>query len=349
MTTKKQHIINQKVFVCLGFVVLIALFVLGLIFGASTINLSHLFTSIDQQSLHYSSDYQIITQIRLPRILAGMLAGMLLGISGAVIQSILRNPLASPLTIGISHAAAFGAGLGIILYSVAGIETTPDFLMGKIISTSLSAFLWSIVCVIAILAIAQTRALNPQIIILAGIIMGALFMAGTSAIQYFSDESQLAEIVYWMFGNLGKASWIEVAILFTISVPVTIYFFWKRWEFNALSFSDEMAASLGVSVKKTRLYALITASLATASTVAMFGIIGFVGLVVPHMIRNLVGANDRFLIPASALGGAIFLQAADILAHTLFRPIVLPVGIISSLIGAPLFLFILLSNKQNAS
>jgi len=197
-------------------------------------------------------------------------------------------------------------------------------------------------CVMAVLTLAKIRNLTPEAMILSGVALSSLFTAGTMFIQYFSDELELAAMVYWTFGDLGRATWNDIYIMLIILLITSIYFIWRRWDYNALEAGDEVAKSLGVNIEGIRMWSMLLSSLLTAVNVAFLGIIGFIGLISPHIVRILVGGDYRFLIPLSFLFGSVLLLSADILARTLISPIVLPVGILTSFLGTPMFLYLLL-------
>lgn len=337
----KQYIRKKRLFIIVITILLFTLFFIGLSAGSIEISVRDiLFSLIGKSDVENSA---IINNIRLPRVLSAILAGMALAVSGTAMQSILRNPLASPVSLGISHGAAFGAAFAIIILSSAPsanntISATTPYII------SLSAFLWSMINTIIILSIAKLKGAGPETIILSGIISGSLFTAATSALQYFGDDIQVSSIVFWMFGDLGKASWNKLWVLLAVTLPATLFFIRNRWNYNALHTGDETAKSLGVKTEQTRVVGMIVASLASAVTVSFFGIIAFVGLVVPHIVRRFIGTDERFLIPASALFGGMFLLLADTIARTLFSPVVLPVGILTSFLGAPLFIYLLIKN-----
>ncbi|MCA1758086.1 MAG: iron ABC transporter permease, partial [Bacteroidales bacterium] len=208
-----------------------------------------------------------------------------------------------------------------------------------------SAFVWSLVACFLILLVARSRGATPENMILTGIIASSLFTALTTALQYVADDVELAAIVFWTFGDLSKGGWEELLIQIVLLLPVMIYFYRNRWNYNALDSGDETAGSLGVNIGRLRLTGMIAASLATAAVVSFYGIIAFVGLVVPHMVRRMTGSDERFLIPGAALAGAAFMVGCDILARTIIAPMVLPVGILTSLVGAPLFIILLIRGK----
>jgi iron complex transport system permease protein len=320
--------------------ILVGLF--SMILGSAEIDLNQLLNFFSGNADKFTS--QIILQIRLPRIIAAFISGLALAISGTVVQSILRNPLASPFTLGISSAAAFGAAFAIVVLG-AGISYSGSDDLAVVTNPyilTISAFAWSLVSVVIIVLLSRFKGARPEIIILSGIIISSLFGAGISAIQYFADEIQLASIVFWTFGDLGRASWQNILILAVIMTFVIFYFIKNSWNYKALQSGDEYATSLGINVLRTRLIAMLVAALATAVVVSFYGIIAFVGLVVPHIVRRVIGGDEIFLIPASALFGGLFLLLSDTFARLIISPVVLPVGILTSFLGAPLFLFLLI-------
>jgi len=284
----------------------------------------------------------VIWNIRLPRVVASIIAGMSLAVAGAVMQCILRNPLASPFTMGISHGAMFGASLAIILLGAGGAESTGRVFVNNPYSITIFAFLGALIGVFVILLLAKLRRLSPEAMILAGVAMSSLFTASTMLIQYFADDLQLAAMVYWTFGDLGRPLWDEIYIMVAIMIPTLLYFIYKRWDYNALEAGEETAKSLGVNTERARLIGMFIASLLTAVNVAFLGIIGFIGLICPHIVRMFIGGDYRFLIPISALFGAVLLLIADTFARTAISPIVLPVGILTSFMGAPMFLYLII-------
>jgi len=338
----KKHTQKRWFFIVGTFVALIIVAHFAVLSGAMHISLHDLFTvwtgKVDETIWH------VILKIRLPRVVGAILSGMALSVSGCVIQSLLRNPLASPFTLGISGASAFGAAFAIVVLG-AGSSYAGSNDMASIINPYLvtgSAFVWSLASVFVILMLSKYRGATPEIIILSGIIISSLFGAGISAMQYFSDSVQLASIVFWTFGDLGRAAWNDLLILTLLIIPALVYFLWKSWNYKSLQAGDEYAKSLGINPIRTRLTGMIVASLITSTVVSFYGIIAFVGLVVPHIVRRLIGGNELFLIPASALFGGLFLLLSDTLARTIISPVVLPVGILTSFLGAPLFLFLLI-------
>lgn len=285
----------------------------------------------------------VIWNLRLPRVIAGIVAGAGLAVAGCVMQTSLRNPLASPFTLGISNAAAFGANLAIVFLGAGTLHsaTQDAVFIANPYTVTISAFVFSMAAMILILLLARLRGFSPESVVLAGVAFGSLFAAGSALVQYFADDVQVAAMVFWTFGDLGRVSWQEVGILSVFTSVALVYFLLNRWNYNALESGEDAAKSLGVNVEQIRFHSMLAASLITSLAVAFMGIIGFIGLIAPHIMRRLLGIDHRFLIPASAVTGAALLLFADTLARTLISPIILPVGAITSFFGAPLFLFIL--------
>lgn len=285
----------------------------------------------------------VIWNIRLPRVIAAIVAGAGLGVAGCVMQTCLRNPLASPSTLGISSAAAFGANLAITFFGAGAIRssTRDAVFISNPYTVTVSALVFAVLAMMLILLMARMRGFSPESVVLAGVAFGSLFAAASTLVQYFAEDVQVAAMVFWTFGDLGRIAWQEVAILSAITAVALVYFLLHRWNYNALESGEDAARGLGVPVEQIRFRSLLAASLITATGVAFMGIIGFIGLVAPQMMRRLLGVDHRFLIPASAVSGAALLLLADTLARTLISPVVLPVGAITSFFGAPLFLFIL--------
>lgn len=285
----------------------------------------------------------VIWNIRLPRVIAGVVAGIGLAVAGCVMQTCLRNPLASPFTLGISNAAAFGANLAIVFFGAGTLRsnTHDAVFIANPYSVTISAFAFSMIAMGLILLLARLHGFSPESVVLAGVAFGSLFSAGSALVQYFAQDVQVASMVFWTFGDLGRVSWREVVILTVLTVAGLIYFLLQRWNYNALESGEDAAKGLGVHVEQIRFRSMLAASLITAVAVAFMGIIGFIGLIAPQMMRRILGIDHRFLIPASAVTGAALLLFADTLARTLISPVVLPVGAITSFFGAPLFLFIL--------
>ncbi|MDR2809351.1 MAG: iron ABC transporter permease [Tannerellaceae bacterium] len=346
----KKHVRRRMLFLFVLTVLLAAMSLLSLASGSADIHLSDIFRLLKGESSDFV--YQIIWNIRLPRLIGGVLSGASLAIAGAVVQSLLRNLLASPYTLGISGAAAFGASFAIVVLGAGSAYAGSNdmAMVNNPYVVTLSAFIWSLAGVGVILLLSKYKGATSEMIILSGIIVSSLFGAGISAMQYFADNVQLASIVFWSFGDLGRASWENLLILSLLLLPILLFFGWHVWTYKAMQSGDEHAKSLGVRVQSVRLSGMLCAALLTAVVVSFYGVIAFVGLVVPHIIRRMIGSDEQFLLPASAVFGGFFLLLSDTLARTLISPVVLPVGILTSFVGAPLFLFLLIrgfAGKKN--
>ena len=279
---------------------------------------------------------QVVLNIRLPRILFALMAGMGLGITGAVMQVVLKNPLASPYTLGISSASGFGAAVAIIL----NIGFLGNYLIAG------NAFIFAFVSSMFIVAIAKHKGATPEIMILAGITIMYFFSAFTTLLEYFADPDAVKQVVFWMVGSLAKASWNKLLILsivMVICVPILIF---KSWDFNIISTGDETAKSLGINVNKLRTISMIISSLMVASIVAFTGTIGFIGLVAPHITRMLIGGDNKFVLPCSALFGGLLLALADIVAQNIIRPVTLPIGVMTAFMGIPLFFYLIIRRRR---
>ena len=290
----------------------------------------------------------VFWNIRLPQVVAALLAGACLGLAGTAMQNVLRNPLASPFTLGISQGAVFGAVFAITVLGVGtaaatGAERASPWLPHIIVGC---AFAGSLITVVALVCLSSLRDLSPAALILAGVAISAFFGSATMLLQYFASDIEIASAVFWTFGDLKKAQWPQLGVVAVLLLPAAAYFFWRGWHFNAMIWGDDTARSLGIGVHALRLTALVLAALAASVTTAFMGIIGFVGLIAPHIMRMVIGQDHRFLFPYSALAAGLLLLASDLLARTVMAPIVLPVGILTSFAGAPLFLYLLVKHRD---
>ena len=281
--------------------------------------------------------HAIIWKLRLPRIVMAILAGAGLALAGTVFQAILRNPLASPYTLGIASSAGFGAVTAIVFGAGFCSE----------VHIAGSAFIFALISSFFILGIAKLKGSTPETMILAGIAMMFFFSSLSSLFQYMGTMEQVQEIVFWFFGSLSKVGWKEISMAgVMILLPAPILLKWS-WDFNLLAGGDDSAKALGVNVEKIRRYGIILASLVTAGAICFTGVIGFVGLVSPHITRMVIGSDHRFLLPTSMLVGALLVLCADTVGRTLWSPMVIPIGIVTSFIGVPFFLYVLIKRQRD--
>ena len=293
----------------------------------------------------------IVQNYRLPRVVAGIVAGLGLAIAGCIMQNNLRNPLASPSTLGIANAAAFGANVAIIVLGGGSVLSTGigEVVISNPYTVTAVALFFSLLAVGVILALSTIRRFSPESIVLAGVAISSLFAAGTMIIQYFANDStQIAAVVFWTFGDLSRASWKEIAIMSAVVGVSLVYFLFRRWDYNAIDSGEETAKSLGVNTERIRLGGMFASAVIAAVTVSFLGMIGFIGLVAPQIAKRLIGNDKRFLIPASALVGILVMLVSDTVARTVLSPQTLPVGAITSFLGAPLFLYLLIRREGGA-
>lgn len=341
----KKYRARNRLFIWAMLVLLVVIGCIALIAGSHQIGWNEIMALMWGEGAEMNR--QIILNIRLPRILAAIITGIILSLAGAIMQILLRNPLASPYTLGISNAAAFGASFGIVFLGAGtGIARSSDlFMLTNPYIVTISAFIGSLLGLGIILLIVRMKQASVETIILSGVIINSLFGAGIAVMQYVANNVQLASIVFWNFGDLGRSDWNKLIFLTIVLIPALAYFYFKRWDYKVLCAGDDYAQSMGVCPQRIRVIGLIVTSLCTAVAVSFFGVIAFVGLVVPHIVRKCIGDNEEFLITGSAVFGGMFLLLCDTVARTVLSPIILPVGILTSFLGVPLFLF-LLTRKQ---
>jgi iron complex transport system permease protein len=305
--------------------------------GSTSINLRRAFdTSIPFAD---NLDAQIFFVARLPRVLAGAMVGSSLAASGVVFQALLRNPLATPFTLGVSAGAALGAMLAVTLNlpsGVAGFSAVPI--------ASFAGALGAVAIVYG-LARAKHHRISTNVLLLAGVTLNSFFSALILFVQFMSDFTQTFRTVRWLMGDLDVSSYAPlIAALPPIGLSFAAFAVLPK-SMNLLSISDESAASRGVDVHRTQRLAFLSASLATGAAVSLGGPIGFIGIVIPHLVRLIVGADHRLVLPASAFGGAMFLVMCDTISRTALSPLEVPVGVITALIGGPFFLWLLIRKR----
>ena len=291
----------------------------------------------------------VIWNIRLPRIVSAVIAGCGLALSGTVFQCLLKNPLASASTLGISHGAAFGAAFAIVVLGAGGIQSSAlrtgaagQLNLQNIYSVTAFAFAGAMMATFVILALARIKKMSAEAIILAGVALSSLFTSGTILIQYFATDIEIAAVVFWAFGDVARSTWREIGVMGLATGLVLIFFVLRQWDLNALTAGEDVAKGLGVEVDKIRIWGMLLATLVAALITCFQGVIAFIGLLAPHMGRRLVGSDHRLLTPLACLIGSLLLLVADTLGRSIIGSGALPVGVITSFMGAPLFLYLLL-------
>ena len=293
---------------------------------------------------------RIIWKIRVPRVLAAIIAGAGLAVSGLVMQTTLNNTMASPSTLGVSNAAVFGANLSIIAFAGGFLSTgnnIQNFDVGaNPYATSVLAFVFSTLSVLLILGLCTVRSFSPNVVVLSGMAIGSVWTAATTILQFYATDVGLSAAVVWSFGDLGRATYRTVVIMLAAVWVGVSFFTLMAWKYNALLSGEATAKTMGVNVEGLRFASLLLASVITAVCVSFLGIIGFVGVICPHVIKKLLGQDHRVTIPASCLAGSLLLLLADTMSRSLGSGSALPVGAITSLLGAPFFIAIIFSRKE---
>lgn len=327
----RARIVKQCLLLLVMFTVLLISLLADIATGPATLGLGDIINGLFNSDELSTADSVIIWDIRLPYALMAVVVGFSLGLAGAEMQTTLNNPLASPFTLGVSAAAVFGASLAIVfnwnIFSIPGNALIPVF-----------AFVFAFGSMLLVLALANFYAANVDTIILFGIALFFSFQALVAFVQFLGDADSVQQIVFWTLGSLARANWEKLTI---ITVVLCICFPWSLsqvWQLTLLRSGEDYAASLGVNLNRLRLASLLRVSLLTAVAVAFVGEIGFVGLVGPHIARMLVGEDHRFFLPASGLAGALLLSFSSIASKSLLPGVVLPVGIVTALVGVPLFM-----------
>jgi len=269
----------------------------------------------------------ILFRIRLPRLLLALFAGAALAVSGASLQAIFKNPLVFEFSLGISYGAAFGAALSLVF-------------LGHKVPAQAAAFVFAVVAVLAVLFIAGKAASQVVTILLSGVIVSALFQALLSLVEFFANPYALQSLIFWLMGSLAQADWKDLGVtLPVIGIGVTVLIL-LRWRMNVLSLGDDEARALGVNIRREKITVIILAALITAAATAVTGVISWVGLIVPHLVRMAVGADNRKVIPLSAAYGASLLIVADDIARSA-ASFEIPIGILTSVVGIPFFIVLL--------
>lgn len=294
---------------------------------------------------------RIIWRIRVPRVLAALIAGAGLSVAGLIMQTTLNNTMASPSTLGVSNAAVFGANLSIIAFAGGFLSTGNNLNSFDVganpFATSVMAFAFSILSILLILGLCKVRSFSPNIVVLAGIAIGSVWTAATTILQFYATDVGLSAAVVWSFGDLGRATYRTDTIMAVVVAIGLVYFMLMSWKYNTLLAGDATAKTMGVNVDFLRFTSLLLASVITAVCVSFLGVIGFVGIICPHVTKKILGQDHRVTIPVSCLTGSLLLVLADTLSRSMGSGSALPVGAITSLLGAPFFIAIIFSRKEN--
>ncbi|UMS28658.1 FecCD family ABC transporter permease [Escherichia coli] len=336
-----QHIFRRRLlFMGVLTLAIVGSLVMDFVMGPSGLPLSTLWNTLFAPETVDTGSRVIVWDIRLPYALMAVVVGLALGLAGAEMQTILNNPLASPFTLGVSSAAAFGAALAIV--SGIGFPGIPPQWF-----ISVNAFVFALLAAFLLDFVTRWMRVSTSGVVLFGIALVFTFNALVSMMQFIASEDTLQGLVFWTMGSLARASWEKLGILLgaiVILFPLSIK---SSWKLTALRLGEDRAVSFGIDVRRLRLITLMRISIISALAVAFVGPIGFIGLVAPHISRMLFGEDHRFYLPASALTGALMLSIASVASKNLVPGVIIPVGIVTSLVGVPFFLSIIIRNRGN--
>ncbi|WP_299083044.1 iron ABC transporter permease [uncultured Ruegeria sp.] len=335
----RKRAVLRVALVAAAALILFTTVVIDVVTGPADLSFWRVAHVIFDPSVATAKEEVIIWDLRLPIAMMAIVVGAMLGVSGAELQTILNNPLAEPFTLGLSMAASFGAAVAIVL----GWSVLPG--VGALFVT-VNAFFFAMAASLLLFFVPRLRGADPETMILMGIAMMFTFNALLAFLQYGASELQLAQLIFWQLGSLARATWPKVAICVVILAVVLPYFLSRSWALTAVRMGEDKAAALGVNVNALRLMVLAGVSLLSAVAVSFVGAIAFVGLVAPHIARMIVGEDQRGFLPLSALAGALILSGTSIASKAITPGIVYPIGMITSLIGIPFFVSLILSQRK---
>ncbi|TCW16499.1 iron complex transport system permease protein [Raoultella sp. BIGb0138] len=336
-----QRILRRRILIMVILLMLIlASLLLDFTMGPSGLTLDTIWQTLVSPETVNTGTRVIVWDIRLPYALMAIVVGLALGLAGAEMQTILNNPLASPFTLGVSSAAAFGAALAIVLGI--GVPGVPEQWF-----ISANAFVFALLAALLLDGITRWTNVATSGVILFGIALVFTFNALVSMLQFVASEDTLQGLVFWTMGSLARASWEKVGILCLILLFILPLSLMSSWKLTALRLGEDRAISFGINVRRLRLTTLLRISILSAVAVAFVGPIGFIGLVAPHIARMIFGEDHRFYLPGSAFTGALVLSLASVASKNLIPGVIIPVGIVTSLVGVPFFLSIILRHRSN--
>ena len=321
--------------------VLLGALVLDVSTGPSALAFADVFAGLLHPAQLPLAQRVIIWEVRLPYAVMAVLVGAALGLAGAEMQTALNNPLASPFTLGVSAAAAVGASVAVVTgFTVMGL--------GENLAVPLCAFAGAAAATLLIQWLAWRHGATTETVVLFGIALLFTFEALLWLLQFVADSNALQQIVFWTMGSFARATWNKIALLAAVLALCALWSARSAWQLTALRAGEDQARSFGIAVERVRLITLLRVSLLAATALAFVGTIGFVGLVGPHIARLVLGEDHRYFLPGSALAGALMLSGASILSKTLVPGVVLPIGIITALVGVPLFMTLVLRQRRAA-
>ncbi len=332
----KRYVARKWVFMAICVVVIVLVMGFAVTYGTYDIGFMESYQIIWDHltgNITNTTKDHIIVNLRMPRVVVGIVAGAGLSVAGAVMQSTLMNPLADSYTTGVSSGASFGATVAMTLGMTAASGSQ---------AIVINAFLFALIPTAMIISVSKMKNASPTTMIMAGIAIMYIFNAFTTVMMLWADESTLAEVYQWQVGTLAGTTWSEVPIMIVAVLAGIVAVQLLSRKLNVLATGDDTARALGVDASKMRIILLVIVALVSAAVVSFTGLIGFVGLVTPHIVRIFIGADNRYLIPASAIAGSALLVTADLLGRAILSPVVLQVGVVMAFIGGPMFLWLLM-------
>ena len=330
---------RRYIYLLVSTVALVVALIVDVATGPSDLTARQAMATILSPGSAGATTWAIVWLIRLPVAVTALTVGASLGMAGAEMQTILGNPLASPYTLGIASAAGFGAALAIVL----GIGVLP---LAARFFIPLNAFVFALLCAVVVYLVAKMKQATTETIILTGVALHFLFSSLMALLKYLATAETLHAVVFWLYGDLAKARWPDIVVIAVLLFLVFPLLAWDAWRLTALRLGDEKAQSLGVDVERLRLKVLLLVSALTATAICFVGTIGFIGLAAPHIARMLVGEDHRFYLPLSTISGALLLSIASIVSKSLVPGVVFPVGVITSFIGIPFFISLVLRKRE---
>lgn len=335
---RRQFTRRILLLVALGVATMLS-FLLDIAVGPSTLGFLDVLEAIFSPTAVELSTRVIVWEVRMPYAIMALLVGASLSIAGCEMQTIMNNAMASPFTLGVSAAAAFGAALAIILgLSLPGIDG--DWMV------IVNAFVFAFGATLLLQALSSARGAGPEGLVLFGIALVFTFNAFTGIMQYIASAEALQQFIFWSLGSLTKANWDNIPILLLLILLIVPFSLASAWQLTTLRLGEDSARSFGVSVRRLRFLSLLRVSALTAGSVAFVGTIGFIGLVGPHIAKLLIGEDHRFSLPASALAGALIMSLASIVSKAVIAGAIIPVGIVTSLIGVPVFIVLIINKRR---
>ncbi|MCB8875217.1 FecCD family ABC transporter permease [Acidisoma silvae] len=343
----RRSVLGRSLLLAVMITLGLAAMVADLIVGSGTLTLSQVLGAVFHPSKADPTTLAILWDIRAPITLLAAVTGMELALSGSLLQTALRNPLAEPFTLGIAAAAGFGAALAIV-FQTSVFGALFAWMPGELFVSG-NAFVFSLLTVVLITVLAGRRGMGVETITLLGIAVHFTFSALLAFAQYFADATQLQSLVFWLLGSLLRATWLKVWINASVLVAILPFLLLQSWALTALRGFGEQAVVLGIRVARLRFILMICAALMAGAATASIGIVGFIGLVAPHMARLLVGEDQRFALPLTAACGMLILTLASLVSKIVLPGVILPIGMITSMLGIPFFLVLILGNRRRAA